>query len=283
MAKKEKKIRTKFEGDNYKLALKLVRSSGMPHVIKRSNYTLDIESPFLSIYFYTNAMSKHPFIISKMIQKNALENKIEPVQIDKRQLKYFAFNELKILKGVDGQIYNIDLTSAYATVLKNKGIIDDRTSNYLNSISKPDRLASLGILAGTKDVFTYDGINKAPIETTEKKESEWLFYLCVLEVQNLMMELKSIIGKDFLFYWVDSIFFTGIENREIIQQYLNEKNYPSTFEVCHLFKLWEENKVKYLSYWKEGLTKSDYKILNMPSLDKEVKDFVIKFCRLLNE
>lgn len=286
MLKREFEV-TLFTKDNYKLALKLVRASGLPYTIERTNYTLKIDSPILKIKYLTNMMSKHPIYLERMILRDIRESKTEKPVILKEDLKFFSFNELEILKQTKGKdIYNIDIKSAYSNVLNNFGLLREPTYKYLSNVSKTDRLAAVGMMASTKDIFVFDGVNKKPIsDTTFTKDSECWFWLCVLEIQNVMMELKLMLGADFLYYWVDGLFFTGIENREIIEEYLKEKNYNNSFDKCEGFRFWQNGNVKYLSYWKwkEKDSIFELKQQNLPAMDKEAKDFVIRFCKLIGK
>lgn len=282
---KAKKVRTLFDGDNYKAALRLVRASGLPYKVVRTNYTLDIQSDILNVYFMTNMLSKHPFILYPMIKRDILASGIEKPVILKKELKYFQFNELKILEKARGQeVFNIDIKSAYANALNNYGLLTEKTFRYLSNVDKSDRLAAMGMLASSYDTFEYDGINPHPISDSNfTKDTEVWFLLAVYEIQKLMMDIMYMIGADFLFFWVDGVFFTGRENREKIENYLREKNFRNSFEQCYGFRYWKEKNTKYLSYWKPSGDRYELKQLNLPAMDKEAKDFVIKFCKLLND
>lgn len=280
---KTKKTRTLFTKDNYKLALKMVRASGLPYTIVRTNYTLDIQSAILNIYFMTNMLSRHPFILYPMIKRDIINSGIEKPEISKSELKYFSFNELEILRKTNGKdVYNIDIKSAYANALNNYGLLTEKTFNYLSNVDKTDRLAAMGMLASSYDTFKFDGINREPYEdSTFTKDTEIWFLLAVYEIQKIMIHIMQMIGGDFLFFWVDGVFFTGEHNRAKIEEFLKEKNYKNSFEQCYGYRYWQQGNVKYISYWKAKGEIFELKQLTLPQMDKEAKDFVIKFCKLI--
>jgi hypothetical protein len=278
--------KTLFTKDNYKLALKLVKASGLPYKITRTNYTLKIESELLSVHYLTSMMTDWPMRINKLIVKDIKESEIEKPVIEKSQLKYFSFNELSILERAKGkQVFNIDIKSAYVNALNNYGLLREYTYDRLCKMDKQDRLAALGMLASSYDIFEFDGVNKDPKEQTFTKDTEVWFLLAVLEIQNLMLDIINLIGSDFLFFWVDGIFFTNEDHKVTIENYLREKNYNNSYEQCYSFRYWKEGNVKYLSYWKESKDGQlfELKQLNLPTMDKEAKDFVIKFCKLIDK
>ena len=59
-----------------------------------------------------------------------------------------------------------------------------------------------------------------------------------------MDEISIAIGKDFIFYWVDGIYFKNEKNKEIIQNILNNYNYKHTFEELNNFEI--INKLNYI-------------------------------------
>jgi len=50
-------------------------------------------------------------------------------------------------------IFNIDIKSAYATILKNDGLITQKTFDFINRLPKQERLTAVGMLAGKKNIF----------------------------------------------------------------------------------------------------------------------------------
>jgi hypothetical protein len=71
-----------------------------------------------------------------------------------------------------------------------------------------------------------------------------IFLFCCYEIGRIMDEISIAIGKDFIFYWVDGIYFKNEKNKEIIQNILNNYNYKHTFEELNNFEI--INKLNYI-------------------------------------
>ena len=257
--------------------LNLIKSLKIPHKITRSNYTLKIESEALNIHF-TPRMDESAFKVSNTIKRDIKACGVEMPDINKSELKYFNFAHDEILRRAEGkQIYNIDIKSAYASNLLANKIITQPTFNYMATLSKKNRLAAVGMLAAKKDIFIYDDCGKCISHDVTAKNTENWFYYCVLETQNLMLDIKSICGADFLFYWVDGIFFTNRDHEIPITNYLKSKGYNNSFDICDNFQFIQNENYREISYSKEGKTK----ILNMPSENKEATNFILKFLNII--
>jgi hypothetical protein len=223
-------------------------------------------------------MDEKAFKVSNTIKRDIKVCGVEMPDIDKSELKYFNFAHDEILKRAKGkQIYNIDIKSAYASNLLANKIITQPTFNYMSSLSKKNRLAAVGMLASKKDVLHYDENGKCISHEVLTKPTDNWFYYCVLETQKLMLDVKDICGGDFLFYWVDGIFFTNRDHEIPISNYLQNKGYKHSFDICDNFTFTQNEGYRELSYSKEGGTK----VLNMPSENKEATNFLLKFLNII--
>lgn len=278
--KKQKKVKVLFNENNYQHFVSLIQQSKLPYTIIRSNYTLEINSSFLNIYFMQEEMSKKAMICGQMIKKDLSICGIEMPEIERDQLKYFDFNYEKIIHSHDGYFFNIDIKSAYATALKQ--LISPKTFSYLCSLPKKDRLAAVGMLASRKDLFFYDPAGVCVNHEKQVKETADWFYYCVLEIQKLMDDIIALIGTDFLFYWVDGIFFRTLDNRDKIEAYLKEKGYENSFDQCFNFKYYENGNTKHISYKKFNENGNhDFKILHLPKLNKDVDKYLFKLLNII--
>lgn len=255
--------------------LDLLQKMRIPYKITRSNYTLDIESSAINAYFMTNVMSDKAFICGALVKKDILASGIEIPEIDRDILKYFDFNIPSIINANE-VMYNVDIKSAYATALIANKLISEKTFNFLASLSKTDRLAAVGMLASRKDIFEHDASGECIEHTKQIKDTANWFSYCILEIQKLMEGVRDEIGEDFLFYWVDGIFFKTKENAEKIMQYLAKKGYKSTFEVCTSFKYLEDSAQKMLFYKKQDGTE---KRLSLPKTNKDVDKYLISLLK----
>jgi hypothetical protein len=180
-------------------------------------------------------------------------------EIKKHELEYFHhdFNTNYFAP----HAINIDLKSAYPTVLYNDGLISEDTYQYLKSIPKLDRLAAIGMLASKKHIFNYNENGKLIHYEKQTSELENFFYHCVKRVGDIMNDLKKYAGPDYLFTWVDGIYLKpNDEYLYDITPHLETNGFPYTVELIHNFDVkLVPGKVK-LSFWKEDKTKEAFEI-----------------------
>ena len=84
--------------------------------------------------------SKRCFAAFAKIKSDVL--KVMPPEISGDKLIYFQYDFTKSVS--HDTVYNIDLKSAYAAVLFKEGFITKKTWEYLKSVDKEDRLATVG-------------------------------------------------------------------------------------------------------------------------------------------
>jgi hypothetical protein len=275
--KKPKKERLLFYKNNHVQYLNILKASKLPYKITLSNYTMDIESDCMNVYFMQSIMGVKAFIAGAKIKKDIIASKQPTPNIDKTELKYFEFSHEDILRRTAGEIYCVDIKSAYASALNNSGVISEETFTYISNVSKKDRLASLGMLASRKDAFYYEN-NTEVSHSKQVSEFENWFYFCVLEIQKVMEQVLKAIQSDFLFYWVDGIFFTGKHNLQIVENLIASLGYRYTSETCLNFQFIHDENLKVLQYEKEN---GKVKRLSLPKGNKKENIILLKHLKLI--
>jgi hypothetical protein len=156
--------------------------------------------------------------------KAELKKSIDFFKNDK-ETGYFLFGKISN----NEKIYNIDLSSAYLTILYNTGKISNQLFEKINGLKKADRLKILGMLAYQPFIFSYE---KGKLISTEQQKNEFrpIFFYCVKETFELIYKIKNKIGSDFVFSWVDGIYFTGEHNINLISDILKSKKLKFTSE-----------------------------------------------------
>lgn len=279
---KSKKVKSIIDENNYKDYLLLCEEAGLPYTIYRSNYRVIIESDFCNIDFMQNIMSNKAFFVGAMIKKDIKETGLVAPDIDKRELKYYDFTPPKYLQQSEETIYNIDIKSAYARVLFRHGIISRKTYEKMQCLPKKDRLASVGMLASRKNIFNMQGREVVSASSEEKDTAPW-FLFCVKKTAELMDKCRAILGKDFLFYWVDGIFFRNERNARKVMELIDREGYACSFDKCHKFTYNDTATEKYITYWKEDKEGAEYKRLSLPHVNNEIDKFIIDFLSALKK
>lgn len=205
---------------------------------------------------------KQVFAAYAKIKSNVKDKPIP--NIDRSNLIYYQHNFKSSFFA--HSVWNIDLSSAYATCLFNRSIIKEDTFKYLLRLPKQSRLVSVGMLASRKKIFTY---KEGALLDYSENVSEYapFFYLAVKETFEIMSELKRIIGQDYLFTWVDGIYFRPNElAQQQCEEYLRSVNFGFKSEKLEKFmvKYLESKIMLTFNKWSEKKQTWESKVFNLP-------------------
>jgi hypothetical protein len=168
----------------------------------------------LKYCFYPNNLEfkKHLYFFKK-VSKYITDNNITYNFLLKP--RYVNFN-ITVKKSVyyKKQIFEIDLKAAYWYLAKKNNFIDNDLFLEGLRVPKKVRLISLGALAKRTYIFDYQkGIcTDKPIEL-RSEATEGIFFKLAYDVDMIMRQCINLLNKtDFIFYWVDAVFFRGEHN-----------------------------------------------------------------------
>lgn len=240
-----------------------------------SNYTTGIKCEAFPGKYVANFQSNRAFACFAKVKK-AVKDKPIP-DITNEDVRYFQHNFRKDIY-ID-TVYNIDIKSAYASVLFKDGIIDKDTYDYLSKSSKQDRLSSVGMLASRKEVFEFK--NGSPISETEVvSDLSGFFFYAVQKTFEIMDELRRICGTDYLFTWVDGIYF--LPNDRVLadcREYMDSIEYKYSCDILQEFEVKIKTDLIYLTFKKEG----KLKIFNLPGITSEFRRLMMDSILLINK
>lgn len=128
--------------------------------------------------------------------------------------------------GYDGAITATDLNHAYWRIAFNLGIISKNTYNRgLEVESKSTRLATLSTLGASKKYFMIiDGnVTKQMMVVGGNEELARLYTLIRYTCFKMMMEVRMLLGSDFLAYKTDCIYYKkSKESVAVVRDYFKE-------------------------------------------------------------
>jgi hypothetical protein len=119
-------------------------------------------------------------------------------------IQYVKVKDYAVGEEIQDLVY-IDINGAYWQTAHHLGIINDALYLKGLEINKVVRLAALGSLAKTKDIWKYDGKDFKKTETIRNPNENLWFAICK-RVSDVMIEVVNKVGDDFVFYWVDGIY-----------------------------------------------------------------------------
>lgn len=127
-----------------------------------------------------------------------------------------------------GKVTGTDLNHAYWRIAYNLGIITDMT--YMKGLDdkfKSVRLAALSTLGSDKKYkIIRNGIITNDLKIIEgDKDLQQIYKLIRYTCYRYMSQVKKILGKDFLCYKTDAIYYMDTkDNRKKVRDFLNQKN-----------------------------------------------------------
>jgi len=252
----------------------LHKSLKMPYKLTLSTYTARIISNYCDIYFMK---AEQPVRVFAAYNKVKLDCKKVPVaQIKTSTLQYYstAFQHGDFYAD---EIYNIDIKSAYASILYNDKLISKKTYDYLIKLPKMERLASVGMLASKKHHYEIDEKGEVTLDRIERSETSDYFFYCVKRTSEIINHVSKHLGEAFLFSWVDGIYFyqnnekASISAMKIITDYLNENNLKASYDKLTEFEVKDKKEYYHCRFLKEG----KLKYFNIPKIESETKNAII--------
>lgn len=201
-----------------------------------SSSKLIIENDGIKYTFYPNKLgSKKGLHFIKKLKKYIIDNKI--TYDFKNRIKYNSQNSLiKNSINYSKDLYEVDLKAAYwHLAYRNKFINYDLFKEGLR-VDKRIRLMALGSLAKNTTVFNYKDGELIGTQKITSELTEGIFFKVAFDTDIIMRELIRTINKnDFMFYWVDAIFFRGKNNLKLIEKKL--KSIDIFYKVVNIKKL----------------------------------------------
>jgi len=232
-----------------------------------SNYTTGIRSDIINMKFVSK---KHnPKTFSAFAKLKADLKNLPIPNITTESVRYFEHDFRK--NCYYPEVINIDLKSAYSRILYIDKLISDDTFSYFNGLEKQERLAAVGMLAGRKRIFVFE--KGKPISHKEEvNPMSGFFFYCVKRTQEIMAELKKICEQNYLFTWVDGIYF--LPDKKIVKKcedYLNEIKFLYRIDNLQDFRIIMSNEKPFLTFIKNG----ELKKFNLPAIQTAFKRIII--------
>ena len=223
----------KVVNGNYELISKMFTHK----TFKKSEYTMDELKFIKSVrgYIKRNEIYNLPHFV---------DNQIFPEQIH-----YVKVARVPKFQKFDN-VCEVDIDQAYWETAYQLGIVSDEiyVAGSKGNISKKARLTALGSLAKKKYNYKFKGrdLIEMTVEKDELLENLW-FTICK-RVSDVMNKVIIALNGDFIFYWVDGIYFNNTpENVSKAMSVFIEYGYNSKFK-----------KINQIYFHDTGFTANDY-------------------------
>jgi len=216
---------------------KMCERMGWNYSIQHGTYTTKIIHPRGQIKFQTCSFSKKTFMAYNMIKRDIKDNpKAKEIIESRHQKNNYSQNDV-LTSFQHERCLNIDIKSAYATTMLIHGLIRKETYDFICSLPKQERLVCVGMLARGYTRFDYEGKECVNVETYREPTAQIFFFL-IEEIEYVMRDCKWYLGNDYIFHWVDGVFFkptTSKKKIEEIENVFTELGYKFKFEDVRNF------------------------------------------------
>lgn len=162
--------------------------------------------------------------IKEMISAKSAIIKAIPYSGNPLDVNLYAFNRkvLDIMNYDAGTVHKIknvweaDITKAYYKTALNLNLITEEFYNKCLQIPKNDRLRLIGSIATFKTIQYYEAgiLNEDATEIIENEDLREAWFKICSYVDEAMQLFKAALKDNFLFYWVDGIYFRGFDTVE---------------------------------------------------------------------
>lgn len=237
-------LRYERDAQALKNYVKFLRDNKKTFVVRHGTYTTTIETEYGKNKYETHQFSNRVFIAAAMIKKDVINSNIGKQIIEGTHDKVNFGHKEELEPFEAKQVFNIDISGAYATCLYVNGLITDKTFKYLKRLRKEERLPAVGMLARSACLWSYENGQCVDV-SVERSKTAQVFYYLIEEINYVMRSIQWELGKHFYFYWVDGVFFSADTPKNLIknvEKMLIRKNYMFKYEEIQNFKLSKNNK-----------------------------------------
>lgn len=243
--------------ENIQFNIDILNKTNTSFVVQNGTYTTTIITPNGKVRYMMNQYSIRVFKVAAMIKNDVLNSENGKAIMETKYFKTnFGFSD-NPKSYISKQVLNIDINSAYATCLLQNGLITEKTYKALKKLPKTERLPCVGMLATSHTAYKYE--NGECIEVNSyRADTAAVFFFLIDEINYLMQNIQFVLGKHYIFHWVDGIFFDYKTDKETVQEierYLNEKGYEYKYEDVQDFKVETDDKKLIIKMIKNGVAK----------------------------
>ena len=249
-----------------------------------TGYTKTVITGNRKFTYLTTEGSKMVFPCYAKIKKDINATNIFVDEIPRRAIQYYDcldyFKRPDSTDIIGCDVLNIDISSAYLTVLLNTGLITQETYDYVQAAPKLVRLKSVGMLATSKSIYRFENgtiINPDTPEIICNEEFRNIFFFCCYSIGEVMGKIAAAYGPDFLFFWVDGIYIRASASADKAESIMTEHGFK--FKTVLLNNCNFEVRKSYVTFAYQEPEKEKFKTFSIPIQDRSLKSDLDRFIK----
>ena len=257
----------------------VLKELGWPFTVQHGTYTTKIIKQTLSkvatTAYVTVQFRQKVFIAARMVKNDVLKSpQAQEIMQNTHWTRNYG-NSDTITHLEAPELLNIDIRSAYPNCLLNNGLITEKTANYLRGLDKLEKLPAIGLLARSYTLFHYE-FGQCYLVDKFQADTAQVFFFLVQEIDRVMREIKFILGRYFVYYWVDGIFFlkeTPVRLIDEVERYIASEGYTYTYEIVQDFRYENKDGDVRISLMKDGKPK-EWAFTDAQRAESEVRNAI---------
>lgn len=214
-----------------KLQTQVLHKQKMDYVLKVGGSSYELKSLLFKDKAYNNSkLSMKDLQFVKKVKRYIVKNEIYVNFLDQyfpSDISYMDVNPVLQNKKFTN-VVEIDVNEAYWKTAYLMGIINQEIyeEGSKDNLGKYTRLVALGALAKRQTHYIYEGGKFVRKEEIRSELTENVWYSICKRLSDVMQGAKKLLGNDYLFYWVDGIYFIDSpKNRKKITSYFLKHGY----------------------------------------------------------
>lgn len=219
-----------------KLKTEVLNKQKMDYVLKVGGSTYQLDSIlFKDKAFNSTNLANKDLLFIKKVKRHILKNKIYLNFLDQyfpSDVAYVDVNPTLHNRKITN-VKEVDVDEAYWKTAYLLGAIDEELyeEGKKGNLGKYTRLVALGALAKKETHYIYKNGVYSHKEEIRSELTENVWYSICKRFSDVMQGAKQLLGNDYLFYWVDGIYFVNNKtNNAKLTRYFLKHGY-STKEV----------------------------------------------------
>jgi len=268
--------RLKRTPTNIQFQINLLNKLKIPFEVQNGTYTTTIITPHKKTRYMMNEYSSRVFKVASMIKSDVLNSeKAQKIMESKFFKTNFGFSQNPISYR-STKVLNIDISSAYATCLINEGLISLKTYEALKRLPKTERLPCVGMIATSHTKYIYEGGECVDVKSFRAETAPVFFYL-IDKINYVMRNIEFLLGKKYIFHWVDGVFFDYKTDPKIIKEiedYLVSQGYEYKYENVENFSVDVDDRKVNIAMIKNGISKQY--VIGKDSVGQDVAKYLMK-------
>jgi hypothetical protein len=204
-----------------------------------------------NVFGYTTQELNFITSVKRYVLKNEihLREEFQENQLFSEDVHFVRVQKVPVNK-IFENVCEVDIDQAYWETAHQLGIISDDLyrKGSKGNISKQARLTALGSFAKKVYRYKFKGKKVQSVEVDKDELLENLWFTICKRVSDVMHKVIEALGDDFIFYWVDGIYFNHTEeNVNKVMGVFLEGGYNSKFK-----------KINQIHFHEKGFTVNDY-------------------------